>query len=169
MIEQTPSVSNQDVNSNLQLMVDLGTAKFEYIFGAIENIESKSGVLLGFMGVIGTLSVTNHSDVFGPVKWLNIISGAFFCISMGLLLCTLIGKKYRIDPEIVCFTEKYQSSQTDDFKLQLIANIGDSVTQNLKTLENKARGFNWGLMSLGFSIGCLILSYFGFLNFFCGG
>ena len=159
---------NSNIELNLQLMVDLGAAKFEYIFGAIENIESKSGVLVGFMGVIGTLVATTYQDMPRGVYCLNILAGITFLFSMACLLWALLGTSYRIDPEIVSFTEKYVSKDAYDFKLQLIANIGESVKQNLEKLNNKTRGFNYGLTALGLSIFFLILGNIEFLKIICG-
>ncbi|NDC83787.1 hypothetical protein EB093_09045 [bacterium] len=160
----------QDQENNLKQLVELGTLKYEYIFGGIESLETKAGTLLGFLGIIVTVAFTGSKSIFGSLFILNLISSVFFLVSGGFLLMALIVKPYRIDPEILGFAKQYLNSNTLDFNKQLIANISDSVKKNLDTLDQKSNWFNRALISLTLGVGSLLLSNFvAIIHIFCKG
>lgn len=149
----------KDIESNLQIMVDFGKSKFQSLDNAIQGLQSKAGILIGFMGIIFSLSTTEKSQLFGSVMVLNVSAVLCMIISGLFFILVLVTKKYRLDPDIVKFSEQYKDKPSEDFNLQLIVNVGDSVDHNLKVIEKKARYFNLGLIALGIGILLLLMSH----------
>lgn len=159
---------HQEINS--RQLVELGISKYQYIFGAIESIEAKSGALLGFLGIVLTIAFTGSKSVFGSVLILNIISGGCFLAAGICLLFALMVKDYRTDPDIFSFAKTHLNASLLDFNKQLISNISDSVSENLKNLEKKSAWFNRALIGLSAGVGSLLLSHIEIvIKIFCKG
>jgi hypothetical protein len=106
------------------------------------NMESKGGILLGFLGGILAIMMSGYS-VFSILPFisrlLTTIAVAVFLMSIVCLLFATYPRKLRIDPDPRSFAEEYRELSRNEVIDQLLSVQIESFEQNDKVVENVAR------------------------------
>lgn len=125
-------------------------------FQLLDGLNTKTGVIVGFIGVIFGISLNSypHSNayLFGSCITLFLISFFFaFCASYRV-------KGYRRDPAPRELTEKYLRDDCAKVKKQLIDNFIESFESNKTKIEKTVKNINYSIALLFIGLIVLVLS-----------
>jgi hypothetical protein len=126
-----------------------------------QNIETKSGILLGFLGAILAIMMGGYSVlVVLPVvsRALLIVSIAFLFAAIVCLLFVTRPRVMRIDPAPRAFAEKYRTLPYEDTVDQLLATFVASFEENDRAVEAVATTLRWAHTLAGVGLACLTAS-----------
>jgi hypothetical protein len=157
---------SNDIDKNNQENIDFALQvmrqKFDNQNLSFQTLESKIGILLGFVGVIAGSSIVviqNNIKLLG----LNIFTIGIVGIFITLISLTLASKtRIMLDPpDFPTFYSGEALQQPNiELKNQVIADMKASYQSNLKNQEKKASYYNFALLSFLLSLLFLFLGIF---------
>lgn len=155
-------MSNQQSNQNLDLSLELINSKLERQSNAHASLESKMGILFGFVGVItaGAIALMQgRLELIGR----NFLTLGLVGLGITLLLLILASRtRTFLDPPDFSTFYSQQSLNKDgiEFKNQIVADMIESYKRNALFHLEKARFYD---ASLWVFLGSLILIFIGIL------
>ena len=142
---------------NTNLFLELTKERISRLFYAIERIETKASVIIGFLGIVLGYILASTDKTFWKLTIFN-LGVLSLLISFVLAFLIIITLKYRDDPNPEKFSRKYKDISPQEVKEQLLSNLIDSYNENKPKLRMKAILFKH---SFGFLIAGLILLAIG--------
>ncbi len=140
----------KDVQQNINLFLELTKEKISRLFYAIERIETKASIIIGFLGIIlGYILVSANKNflelTISNLGILSLFISFFFAISI------ILTAKYRDDPDPEKILHKYKDKNPEKVKEQLLANLIDSYNKNKSKLSKKVKllKYSFGFLLLG--------------------
>lgn len=147
----------KDVQQNINLFLELTKERIGRLFYAIERIETKASIIIGFLGIVLGYILVGTDRIFWELTIFN-LGVLSLLISFILAFSIIITLKYRDDPDPEKLFCKYKDINPQEVKEQLLSNLIDSYNENKPKLRMKAIFFKH---SLGFLIVGLILLAIG--------
>lgn len=150
---------NDNDNKNIDLALQLSIKKIETQNQAHDSLESKIGILLGFVGIIAgsvIILIQQNTDLVG----LNIFTLGLILIYLALILLVFASqtRTYLDPPDFPAFYSKESLSQSNGaVKNQIIADIKGCHEQNAEPHAYKSKLFNFAIYSFLISILLLFL------------
>jgi hypothetical protein len=139
--------SKNDIE-NIDLALKLTEAKLRRQTEAHQSLESKMGIIFGFIGVIAGsvvfLVLKDNPRLFG----LNLFTLGALGIFASLVLLVLASKtrEYLDPPDFDSFySEEALKKDNLELKNKAVANMRASYETNAENHKTKAKFFNWGL------------------------
>ena len=114
-------------------------------FQSVEGLNTKSSIIIGFVGVIIGISLNLYSD---ENLHLFIESMLLFLGAAFLSFFAYKVEGYRRDPEPRALTEKYLREDDKKVRKQLIDNFIQSFDDNKIKIEKKVKYINYSLIGL---------------------
>ena len=157
----------QNNESNIDFVYKVMSRKLEMQMDAHNSLENKTGILLGFVGIIfGSIIVLIQQNI--ELLGLNIFTiglvGIF--LSLSLLVIASQTRIYFDPPDFPAFySEEALSKETIDLKNQVIADMKGSYEKNLRHQEIKSKLYNIAIYC--FAISMLFL-FLGILEYYVG-
>lgn len=114
-------------DKSLDLIYEVARERSLQQLGLVNALSQKLNFILAFNGVV-TAAIISYAENNRSV--LIFVSAALMIASMIVLLVGLRTRKYRSDPLIESFYDRYSDAHPDEIKRQLISQWGDGVEQN---------------------------------------
>lgn len=149
----------QNSESNLDFAYKIMSRKLEMLMNAHNSLENKTGIFLGFVGIIfGSIIVLIQQkiDLFG----LNIFTVGLFGIflSLVLLVISLRTRIYFDPPDFSTFySEDALKKEPIDFKNKIVADMKYCYKLNMKNQEIKSNLYNIAIYCFTISMFFLFL------------
>ncbi len=149
----------QNNESNLDFAYKIMSRKLEIQMDAHNSLENKTGILLGFVGIIigsAIVLIQQKIDLFG----LNIFTIGLFGIYLTFLLLVVASQTriYFDPPDFPAFySEEALRKKTIDLKNQVIADMKRSYEKNLRHQEIKSKLYNIAIYCFAISMLFLFL------------
>jgi len=152
-------IHSDNDNKNIDLALQLSIKKIETQNQAHASLESKIGILLGFVGIIAS------SIVILIQQNINLVGLNIFTIGLILIFLTLVllvfasqTRTYLDPPDFPAFySEKSLNQNNSDVKNQIIADMLECYGKNLESHVSKARFYNFSIYSFLFGVLFLFL------------
>lgn len=153
----------QNNESNIDFAYKIISKKLEMQIDAHNSLENKTGILLGFVGIIvGSVIVLIQQKI--DLVGLNIFTIGLFGIYLTLLLLIAASQTriYLDPPDFPAFySEEAMERETVDFKNQVIADMKRSYEFNMQNQEIKSKLYNVGIYCFAIS---MLLLFLGILE-----
>lgn len=144
---------------NIELLYEVSYRKIDSQNEANRSIDSKVGVLFGFVGVIAVWVMgvaLSNKNILG---W-NIFSIGLFLLMVSIVLCVFAARSRTFHSPIdlrQMYSEKYLKMKHLNLKNQMVADICDSHEKNQKTIKIKSYFFDAAMLSAGMAIVLFLL------------
>jgi hypothetical protein len=122
------------------------------------SMESKGGLLLGFIGGIFALMMGGYSVINGlslASRLLTITAIILLALSIVFLLTITHPRQMRVDPNPRAFAEKYRLEPFEDSSEQLTSILITAFEENDKVVEGIAKALGWAYLLTATGLGCL--------------
>lgn len=146
-------------DDNIDFALDTAREKMAFQARSTQSLDSKTGILLGFVGVIAAnllLLLNSNPDLLGK----NLFTGGLLVLlySFWNLVKATKTKEYLDPPSFETFyTEDALSKETIDLKNQVVADIKKCYETNHTNDVSRAKSFDSGVWSLAISLVILII------------
>ncbi len=134
----------KDVQQNINLFLELTKKRISRLFYAIERIETKASIIIGFLGIfLGYILVsTDKKNLFGIIA---------LSISFLFAILTIFTAEYRDDPDPKKILRWYINKNHKDVKRELFENLVKSYERNKSQLSEKVSllKYSFGFLVLG--------------------
>lgn len=147
----------KDAQQNINLFLNLTKERISRLFYAIERIETKASIIIGFLGVILGYILVSTNNNFLELTILNLGILSLF-ISFVFAILIILTVKYRDDPDPAKLFHKYKDENPEEVREQLLANLIDCYNKNKFKSSKKVKLLKH---SLGFLLLGLILLAIG--------
>jgi len=153
----------QNNGSNIDFAYKIMSRKLEMQMDAHNSLENKTGILLGFVGIIvGSTIVLIQQKI--DLVGLNIFTIGLFGIYLTfLLLLTASQTRTYLDPPDfpAFYSEEALRRETVDFKNQVIADMKRSYELNMRNQDIKSKLYNVAIYCFAIS---MLLLFLGILE-----
>lgn len=148
---------------NIDLAFEVMKRKFDFQSDAINTLDSKVGVLLGFIGALtgGLFLILINND---PLVTLNLLSVGMFCVFLSFiaLVVSTWPREYSDPPSMhTVYSEESLAKPNLNLKNQFVADIQDCYTKHAKIQRTKAMFYK---VALGFLTLAFVLMFLGILE-----
>ena len=153
------STSNTD--KTYKLIIDIIREMLQDQFQVVRALDNKIGIVIGFTGVIITLSfiLTPHSRLSFILYLLGLILLFLSLISFFFALKT---KAYARGLKLEVLVDQGREKSLKEFQEKYMAACRDSYEENKKYIEIKAKIFNYGLTII--FAGLILISFSNFVK-----
>lgn len=122
---------------NTKLFLEITKERISRLFYAVERIETKASIIIGFLGIVLSYILISADKNFWELTIFNLGVLSFF-ISFIFAFSIIITLKYRDDPNPEKFSHKYKDVNPRDVEKQLLSNLIDSYNKNKSKLKIKS-------------------------------
>jgi hypothetical protein len=126
-----------------------------------QNMETKGGILLGFLGGILALMMSGHTVLItlpAASRLLLIVTVAFLFAAIICLFFVTRPRAMRIDPDPRALAEKYRTLPYKDTVEKLLTTFVTSCEENDRVVETVATALKWAHVFASLGLTCLTFS-----------
>jgi len=153
----------QNNESNIDFAYKIISRKLEVQMNAHNSLENKTGILLGFVGIIvgsTIVLIQQKIDLVGLNIFTIGLSGIY--LTFLLLIAASRTRIYLDPPDFPAFySEKAMRREAVEFKNQIIADMKHSYELNMRNQEIKSKLYNIGIYCFAIS---MLLLFLGILE-----
>jgi len=127
-------------------------------FQALENLNTKASIILGFVAVLLGIIFTNKPIMACHSYCFFIMAFILFFISLFSAFFAYKVEDYRLDPDPDALYEHYRTDESDEVKEQVIVNFIESFKKNKKKIDKRADRVNVSIYTLCIGLILFVIS-----------
>jgi len=147
-----------DKNSKISFFLEIAREKISRLFYAVERIETKASIIIGFVGVMLGYILASFDKYSLRLTMLS-LSITFLFISFVFAILVILTEKYRSDPDLEKLYYKYKNKNSEEVKKQLFLNLTDSYNENKTQLHGKVKLLKHSLIFLLLGLFLLVIRF----------
>ncbi|ODS40781.1 hypothetical protein BEH94_10885 [Candidatus Altiarchaeales archaeon WOR_SM1_SCG] len=127
-------------------------------FQALENLNTKASIILGFVAVLLGIIFTNKPIMACHRYCFFIMALILFFISLFSAFFAYKVEDYRLGPDPDALYEHYRTDESDEVKEQVIVNFIESFKENQKRIGKRADRVNVSIFTLCIGLILFVIS-----------